>query len=260
MRCLVCYFSPTGNTYKKCKEIIDVLKNQNHDVNMINATKREIRVKNNIENVIYDVLIVAFPVYSQRVPNVFAEYLKKIEINCRKAIIISTYGSVTSGNALAQAARILKCKGIFTYGAIAIPTEHSYKSVFKIKISPYSYSDELRKFINDAILNIYNSKTVSLKSKFVISMFLNQQLISNITLKLPKVNIKKCVRCKKCIFSCPMDAIDRNLNITTDKCIRCAACVIVCEYGARECIIKNSISRKIISKSIHGNKKLVIFT
>ena len=57
-----------------------------------------------------------------------------------------------------------------------------------------------------------------------------------------------------------MDAIDRNLNITTDKCIRCAACVIVCEYGARECIIKNSISRKIISKSIHGNKKLVIFT
>ena len=159
--------------------------------------------------------------YSQRIPKVFVKYLEKLEIKCNKAIIVSSYGSVTAGNAFSQAQKILKRKSIITYGAIALPREHSYKKAFKSYVPSLSYKAELVKFIDDAFSNIKNEKSVSLKSRLVIGMFFTQKFISSITLKIPKVNKEKCVRCNKCVSACPTEAIYVNLNIDINKCIRC---------------------------------------
>lgn len=51
----------------------------------------------------------------------------------------------------------------------------------------------------------------------------------------PKVNLKKCIKCKACIRACPVDAIDMissEIVINLDKCVGCAECIIHCPTSA----------------------------
>lgn len=50
----------------------------------------------------------------------------------------------------------------------------------------------------------------------------------------PKINDLKCKRCRKCIESCPVSAIDEEFEIDVDKCIKCLCCHEVCPSGAVE--------------------------
>ena len=47
-----------------------------------------------------------------------------------------------------------------------------------------------------------------------------------------KVNLDKCVKCKLCIKSCPVDAITPNFEILSDKCTRCNSCLDACPKKA----------------------------
>lgn len=53
---------------------------------------------------------------------------------------------------------------------------------------------------------------------------------------LNKVKIikKACKECKKCIKTCPQDAISKKFKIKEEKCIGCLRCLKVCKYDAIE--------------------------
>ena len=47
-----------------------------------------------------------------------------------------------------------------------------------------------------------------------------------------KVNLDKCVKCKLCIKSCPVEAITPDFEILSDKCTRCNSCLDACPKKA----------------------------
>ncbi|MDD3972784.1 MAG: EFR1 family ferrodoxin [Clostridia bacterium] len=258
MNCLVCYFSPTKNTENVVRIIIEKAKHTYEDIDVNNTTIIENRYKDIPYVKHYDLLIVSFPVYSQRMPKIFSEYLFSQHINCDKALIVTTYGGVTIGNALEDCSAKLLKLGIKTYGAISVPEKHSYASAFE-KYEYYNIAQEEKKkilenFFDKCQENLEKNKPISLRRKTDAAVFFSQRFISRLTVCIPKVNLSKCVRCKKCIKSCPVNAIDENLVINSKECIRCCACVNVCEFDARKCEIKNIISKKIIRKGMNLEK------
>ena len=69
------------------------------------------------------------------------------------------------------------------------------------------------------------------------------------------INFTLCVRCERCIYSCPQKAIffkDSMRFVDYDKCKECLKCVNVCEHGAIEVI---SIEQgRLKGFSIHSEK------
>jgi NADH-quinone oxidoreductase subunit F len=47
-----------------------------------------------------------------------------------------------------------------------------------------------------------------------------------------KINMDKCVKCKLCIKSCPVEAITPEFEILSDKCTRCNSCLDACPKKA----------------------------
>jgi ferredoxin len=47
-----------------------------------------------------------------------------------------------------------------------------------------------------------------------------------------KINMDKCVKCKLCIKSCPVEAITPEFEILSDKCSRCNSCLDACPKKA----------------------------
>ena len=48
----------------------------------------------------------------------------------------------------------------------------------------------------------------------------------------PKIDIKKCNGCNKCVDVCPVGAIDNEIKLDEQKCIKCNGCTEICEPKA----------------------------
>jgi ferredoxin len=54
-------------------------------------------------------------------------------------------------------------------------------------------------------------------------------------MNVPKINKQKCIGCKLCVDTCPMDAIqllDGKAEIDPDTCFNCRVCISACPEGA----------------------------
>ncbi len=54
------------------------------------------------------------------------------------------------------------------------------------------------------------------------------------TTSCPRVNVKKCYACRRCVRGCPSHAIsivDGHVSIEARKCIKCGKCVEIAHYG-----------------------------
>ena len=47
-----------------------------------------------------------------------------------------------------------------------------------------------------------------------------------------EIDNAKCIKCKLCIKTCPVDAIDSDFKIDAEKCTRCNSCFDVCPKNA----------------------------
>ncbi|KYC45018.1 MAG: hydrogenase subunit EhaQ [Candidatus Methanofastidiosum methylothiophilum] len=67
---------------------------------------------------------------------------------------------------------------------------------------------------------------------------------------VPIINPLQCKKCKKCIESCPSEAINIGLfsRIKKQKCIGCAACISVCPHRSIKINWIGSISRKFYER------------
>ena len=163
----------------------------------------------------FEKIAVVFPVYCQGVPSFLKPIFKRL--TAEYAAIIATYGRMGAGNAIYEAARLLKAK---VCAAAYLPARHSY--IEGDNFVPPPLPDEV-------IEAIAKPKEIVLpkRRKTPFAAFA-PSLRSRIGVKI--VRTETCDGCGVCKQVCPAAAIFcGKLN---GRCVRCLKCVHECPKKA----------------------------
>ena len=182
----------------------------------------------NTNGKIFDSVAVVFPVHCQSYPVPLRNFFKSLD--AKRVTIIATYGRANCGNALYEAAKLIK--GEIIAGAY-LPAKHTYCEAGETVSVP---EEIIRKMNAPSPVRIPKLR----KTPFA---GLLPSARSRLIIKIKKT--KKCVNCGICAGQCPMGAIKNGK--TSSKCIRCLKCVSNCPQGAL--VVKKSfILRQYLSK------------
>lgn len=200
------YFSTSGESEKVAHYYASKLNCQTIDLTP--ATTR----KNFDFSQQFDLSIITFPVHCQNIPIPFKSVLPKIKANY--FIINITYGKMSFGNCLADAAKLLRGKII---GASLIPAKHTY-------LDEPSHKQLYR--LDDII------ERIPLKQEIRIPHFPRHILANFFPVLRSQIGIKiiqsdRCTKCNLCTNHCPTESIVAG-TIKKHKCIRCLKCIYVC--------------------------------
>lgn len=220
-------FSPTGSTREVVKLVMDASCKERKLIDITNYND----ILNNKEYKEDEVIIVGFPVYSGRAPQILISKLKGIKGNGTPCIIIGTYGNRHYDDAILEMRNTLQDQGFNIVMAVAVVTEHSIvrsiatdrpdtKDITKIK--------EIASDIFDKLQSIKEIRDIEISGNE------NYREIKKLPFK-PHVT-KKCTNCGICINKCPVNAISKEnpKKIKKDLCINCMRCIDICPQKARK--------------------------
>jgi ferredoxin len=242
IECLV--FSPTGAGLKAANSIKAFLEQElvNCTSELRNITKPAMRESFRELPRKTDYVIILYPVYSDSLPDVLAEYLEKLAIKNLPVSLVAGFANINVGKALSDAREILEAKGNVLCSACAIVVAHSYNGD-SLKIAPTEPSGGNLLILNHFILrSIEKAKKAGMLAeckaelpggRMRLMCKAPQKLLSHMAIKTPKASLDDCDRCMVCAEICPVAAIDSGLSIDNAKCVRCLACVKYCRRKAR---------------------------
>lgn len=204
----VIYFSCTGRSkavaIKLAEKLSFAIYELTHDT------------QDEILNRVYDNAVIVFPVHCQSYPKPMKAFFKYLQ--AENIVLVATYGSANAGNALYEAAELLKKNPI---AAAYLPCNHSYLH------ADIAVGELPQEFI-DKILNPCEIKLPKRK-KTPFAGFL-PDLRSRAIIKIKRNS--KCTACGECNAVCPTSSM--NNGVPNGKCIRCLKCVANCPHGALE--------------------------
>lgn len=158
---------------------------------------------------------IVFPVHCQSYPPVLKRYFK--ELNAKFITLIATYGKASTGNAIYEAAKLFKNKVV---AAAYIPAKHTYD--FAGCGGALTVPDEvIQKVKSPSYIKIPG------RSKNFFAGFLPAAR-SRAAIKIKKT--ADCVSCNTCGTSCPVGAM--RCGKPSEKCVRCLKCVYLCPHDA----------------------------
>lgn len=207
----VFYFSGSGNS----KKVADYMaKNLNcNGVDLTSFNSRNSYVKEDLE-----VAIITMPIYGQSLADPIKEMLQMI--NASYYVLLFTYGKMGVGNVLQDALEYLENPVI---AAAIIPGNHSYKD-----IGDFTEFEKLDVIINKIKNKDFTKIDLPRHPKSVFAaVFPKARMQMNVKIKVDK---NLCDECGVCNEVCPVKGID--LGITNDNCIRCLKCVHSCPTKA----------------------------
>ncbi len=191
-----------------------------------------------LENADFINLVLVFPIHCQNIPTRVKTFLEAVKVENLTAI--ATYGKMCYGNVLNEIQNRYH-KNIVA-GAY-VPTKHAYMD------DDYSFEayDELTPIVD----KVRNPSSVSIPTSYK-NVFANffPRLRSQLGIQIYRNNL--CNECGYCTENCSLKAI---LNgKTNSKCIRCRKCVNSCPQKALNIKIrqplKNYLKRKKVDKLI----------
>ena len=273
LKTVIVLFSPNGSTLKIAKEMEKEFLKKKIKTEIIDLTGRSWEEISNFNYSVideYDLFIIGFPVYAWKIVEPLEVFLSNMPtVKYRYAGIFATYGGVTVGKALIDAAKILDEKGYIILGAAKIVAAHS--NVFEKEKDPFhshpneidmekinSLSHVILKKINNPNLKSIQGKTLKSNSR-LINFLLKSPIAKRFSRQFPpgiRFNKKKCIKCGLCAKACPLKIIELNpFPEKKGKCIKCHNCKRVCPQNA---IITTGLLRK---KIFHfGLQKLLMKT
>lgn len=238
-------FSPTKTTEEIVKAISSVLSKDYKSLSLTSPSSRE----QDYEFTAEDTIVIGFPTYAGRIPNLTLPVFNHIKGNGAKAIAIVTYGCRAYEDSLLELTRLLRDCGFEIIGAAAFPTRHSFTNVLGTDRPNLKDLQKARDFSN-AIANNYQLSIIHSQLKELLDekrelrpYYIPKTDENDEAKKLrkeflkahPMVNPDKCTSCGTCIVSCPMGSIhinDNKLPEVTGVCIKCCACVRNCNFTA----------------------------
>jgi len=245
MKCIIIYFSLTGNTRLAAIKVKNGIMDSGHECELL-----EMRDFNqNIDLINFDILGFMAPVHAFSEPTIFKRFLKKLPSIDKPAFIGATAAS-SFGNFYPNINEVLVSKGINVFAKLSVIAPPTYIPL-KSKGSENSvYMDsELQKAFNfgQKLINEYEDiiiKRIKQIPKFkkdigssIISILANNDRSLRFAMGTIKIEKESCTKCGKCVDNCAWDAIvfeskDSYPKRIKNKCGGCYACINICPEGA----------------------------
>lgn len=226
-KCLIHYFSGTGNTYHMVKNMEKEIISRGHEVNLVNVEKDNEKKLSE-----YELHIFCFPVYGFGVPSIMIKYINNLNIIKSRAAIVCTSAGI-EGQALSYSKYLLSKKGLDVFLTDMIIYTYNWTQLF----NPSGKENE-EKVFNAAetkilkIVNMINNNERSfLKRNFMFLtlswiIFLGFSKIGRRILGKSYIADSACINCGKCKEICPKKVIQLYngrpyWNINCEGCQRC---------------------------------------
>lgn len=245
-KCIIHYFSGTGNTYHMVEIIENELINKGYEVELLNIEKDK-----NTKITDFKLHIFCYPVYGLGTPSIMLRYISnlKVTIGCKAAIVCTSAG--LEGQSLNHFKYLLNKKGfevsltdmvIYTYNWTQILNPQSKEIEEKVfKEADAKIMEVTKKIINNE--TYFKKGNIIILALSWISFIVFSKLARKI---LGKTFIAddSCINCGKCKNICPVKAIDMysgkprwNWN-----CESCQRCINICPKKS----IQLSIAKLVI--------------
>lgn len=227
----VMYFSPTGTGKSVAESIASGMTQKqifSENVQTVDLTRPNARTQSYSFDE-QDVLLLAYPVYGGRIPNIITSVLNNLTGSSTPAIIVSVYGNRDYEDALVEGHDILAKAGFNVIAAGAFIGEHSYSA--KVAAGRPDASD----------LETASRFGVSVTDKLEKNDLTVPDIKGNRPYKMPMPDMpfapkttNACDNCGICVDKCPVQAISpENPANVASNCILCSACVKSCPKKAK---------------------------
>lgn len=215
------YFSPTGGTEKVGIAIASAVA---ETVNAINLAEKIVNAP------FSDMVVVAAPVFSGRIPAIVADKIAALKGEGKKAITAVVYGVRAYEDALLELNNIMKNSGFEVIASAALVAQHSIVPEVGAGRPDKADIEEIQQFAKNVLNAVEDGKTG------------NVTVPGNYPYKEVKkgsatpISLATCNGCGHCASVCPNEAVtvtDKEILTDADKCIMCMACVAKCPTQSR---------------------------
>lgn len=223
--CEIC-FSPTGGTQKVSDLIVTGLTDEIFQIDLTCAQSNF----TNVQLTNKDVVLIAVPSYSGRVPETAAARIAQLQGNGARALLVCVYGNRAYEDTLVELRDIVCQAGFKVIAAVAAVAEHSIARRYAAGRPDEEDRTQLAAFARQIAQKIASGDTCEPK----ISGHRPYRK-AGATGIVPKPT-KACINCGVCARKCPVGAINPTDSRKVDKkaCISCMRCVTVCPHSARK--------------------------
>lgn len=242
MKIAIYYFSGTGNTELVCKKWAEEAKKHHVECDLfkVEDVKEE---KVDVSN--YDKVGIAYPIHAFNAPKVLWKFTTRIaKLSAKKpAFIIMVSGEYMTLNHSSdyKVARILKRRNLvieseyhylMPYNMIFRHTEKRAYEMYKTMLALSEL--DVKEYLSE---NKPHKLKKHLSVHFIIWLIRIEQLYAPLYGKMLRIKKKKCIKCMKCVNSCPLN----NIKYADGKfkfgwhCTLCARCSFNCPTNAFSC-------------------------
>ncbi len=200
----VYYFSGSGHSLAVARFFAETLHCSIEDIS-----------SRQVSSSVANIAVVVFPVYCQNIPSPVKNFLRRLKAPF--AVLIATYGRISYGNVLCEAASLLSSEVI---AGAYVPMGHTF-----LNEDTFFDSNALAPILD----RIHSPRKASIpKEHKNVFADLFPALRSRIGVRIKKSGA--CTDCGICTKICPMGAMQGNR--IERQCIRCLKCVSSCPQKA----------------------------
>lgn len=223
-------FSPTGGSKKVSSE---VLKGMNEalglEVCSFDLTKAKDREGFSLKCGAEDVALLAFPVYTGRMPLTLRETIDAIDGDGAKLVVVATYGNRHYDDALREAFDFVSDRGFAPVAAGAFSAEHSFSAnvaAGRPDADDLAKARDYGRAASEKLSGTRAADCPEVPGNFPYADYHG-------VMPFHPETSEACLRCGACVNVCPMDNVDAEGFETGSNCIQCGACVKACPAEAK---------------------------